>query len=554
MTVNTIYRGVQGNSSAQFALGDAFTTAQNNDDSLNLTKSEYVTNVAALRLLDKTKINNAATKGYYTAGDGGHGQYWYDSADTTSPDNGFTVIVANDGGRWRLLLEQGSANILQAGAKRDGITDNSTSIQTALNSGLLSLVIPDGEFVADNLLMPATFGFVLCGKGVSSKLKQKSSVNPLVRWSTASINYTEGYIKDLTFIGTNGGNNTINTSGVGGLTLKDLYFNNIPTGYSSIYIDGASGVDVHDIRLDNIQIYTNTAGHSGIRLSEYTADTIINNFIMNGNFIADYCLHANSGAKTLQMKNCHPYNAKINIMKLAGTNSDCMFNGVTFDNSLEDLVRIEDGNSRNSFTGCYFEAVNATKSAVVIVDSFNTSFYNTIFQAQVGSASCVKEVGTSRNTQIVGGSLGTAASFTTPFDLIGSQSYATGLNGYNPQGLEYFLAGATTAAQAQNTTQYLGVNGGNSNINATAFVVPYDSILGSAFIAVTSTPAVGQTFTFNVKQGVTTVGTGVISNGSFSVTINVNTTVSKYNQISIESIFSATSGSAFVRYVLNIKS
>lgn len=35
MTISTIYRGVQGNSSAQFAIGDAFTTAQNNDDNLD---------------------------------------------------------------------------------------------------------------------------------------------------------------------------------------------------------------------------------------------------------------------------------------------------------------------------------------------------------------------------------------------------------------------------------------------------------------------------------------------------------------------------------------
>ncbi len=55
MTISTIYRGVQGNSSAQFAIGDAFTTAQNNDDSLNITKPERITNVAALRCLTNPK-------------------------------------------------------------------------------------------------------------------------------------------------------------------------------------------------------------------------------------------------------------------------------------------------------------------------------------------------------------------------------------------------------------------------------------------------------------------------------------------------------------------
>jgi hypothetical protein len=78
MTVNNIYRGIPGDSSAQFNIGDAFTTAQNNDDSLNASKAENVNSVAALRLLDKTKISSAETKGYYTAGGGGAGSYWYD--------------------------------------------------------------------------------------------------------------------------------------------------------------------------------------------------------------------------------------------------------------------------------------------------------------------------------------------------------------------------------------------------------------------------------------------------------------------------------------------
>ena len=128
MTVNTIYRGVQGNSSAQFAIGDAFTTAQNNDDSLNLTKPERVASVAALRLIDKTKIASAETNGYHTAGDGGHGQYWYDSSDTTSADNGFTVIVAADGGRWKLQPVNGGYGIKQAGANGDGVTDNTAAL------------------------------------------------------------------------------------------------------------------------------------------------------------------------------------------------------------------------------------------------------------------------------------------------------------------------------------------------------------------------------------------------------------------------------------------
>jgi hypothetical protein len=134
MTVNNIYRGIPGDSSAQFNIGDAFTTAQNNDDSLNASKPENVNSVAALRLLDKTKISSAETKGYYTAGDGGHGKYWYDASDTTSADNGFTVIVGADGGRWKLQVLGGKYHIKQGGAVGDDSTESRPQIVAMLGA------------------------------------------------------------------------------------------------------------------------------------------------------------------------------------------------------------------------------------------------------------------------------------------------------------------------------------------------------------------------------------------------------------------------------------
>lgn len=553
MTVNTIYRGVQGNSSAQFAIGDAFTTAQNNDDSLNITKPERITNVAALRLLDKTKINSAETNGYYTAGDGGHGEYWYDATDTTTADNSFTVIVGADGARWKLLSEDGEVNVKSFGAVGDGVTDDSVAIQAALNSGTLSVVIPDGTFLCDNLLMPATFGFVLRGNGVSSRLKQKSSANPLIRWSTASINYTEGYIKDLAFIGTNGGNNTINTAGVGGLTLQNLYFTDVPTGYSSVYVNGAAATYVHDTRLKNIQIYSNLAGSAGIRFGALVADTTLDGFVMNGGFTTDYCLLFDSGAVTVRVNNSHPYNAKINVMKMSGSNTNCGFTGVTFDNALSDIIHITSG-SLNIFSNCHIQAVKSGYSGVILVNSSNNTLSNTMFDGAVGSLSCAVETGTSNGNIIVGGNINLAINFATPFSLIGAESYAKGLNGYADFGLMYSFTGCTSTAQAQNTTQFLGANGGQAAMNNTAFLVPHSTLVKTAYIAVVSTPAVGQTFTFNLKNGSTTIGTLVVSNGGFGGTITSNTAVSAYSQISIESIFSATSGSSDVRYSINMLS
>ncbi|KAF7964056.1 hypothetical protein AWV80_02740 [Cupriavidus sp. UYMU48A] len=62
-----------------------------------------VDSVAALRALSKAAYARAFVTGYRAAGDGGGGSYWYDPSDTTSVDNGGTIIVATDGGRWKLL-------------------------------------------------------------------------------------------------------------------------------------------------------------------------------------------------------------------------------------------------------------------------------------------------------------------------------------------------------------------------------------------------------------------------------------------------------------------
>jgi len=89
--------------------------------------------VAELRMVSKVN-KTASTAGYYNAGDGGNGEYWLDSSDTTSADNGFTVIVAADGGRWKLQSVNGSYNSRQSGDTGDttfifGVEDVNLSTQ-----------------------------------------------------------------------------------------------------------------------------------------------------------------------------------------------------------------------------------------------------------------------------------------------------------------------------------------------------------------------------------------------------------------------------------------
>jgi hypothetical protein len=93
--------------------------------------AQVVGTIAELRDLLKTSAStDAHVTGYYAAGDGGGGLYRYDSTDTTSTDNGGTIIVAADGGRWK-LVQIPPTTFRQWGAS-SGAANNYTSLLNAL--------------------------------------------------------------------------------------------------------------------------------------------------------------------------------------------------------------------------------------------------------------------------------------------------------------------------------------------------------------------------------------------------------------------------------------
>lgn len=59
-----------------------------------------VNNITALRSTPHTGSTEVFISGYSTSGDGGSGNYYYNPSDTTSADNGWSIIVSSDGSRW----------------------------------------------------------------------------------------------------------------------------------------------------------------------------------------------------------------------------------------------------------------------------------------------------------------------------------------------------------------------------------------------------------------------------------------------------------------------
>lgn len=101
------------------------------DQVLKLRLNRVVDSINALRSLSSVLYSRAFVTGYYAPHDGGGGAYQYDPSDTTSADNGGSIIVALDGARWKLQFVD-EVNVAQFGAKADGTTDDTTAFVNAI--------------------------------------------------------------------------------------------------------------------------------------------------------------------------------------------------------------------------------------------------------------------------------------------------------------------------------------------------------------------------------------------------------------------------------------
>lgn len=92
---------------------------------------QVVSSIAGIRELSKSQPSKSAfATGYYATGDGGGGSYTLDGSDTTTADDGGSVLVASDGGRWKLQFTQRTLDLKQFGARYG--EDSTPKIQAAI--------------------------------------------------------------------------------------------------------------------------------------------------------------------------------------------------------------------------------------------------------------------------------------------------------------------------------------------------------------------------------------------------------------------------------------
>ena len=142
------------------------------------------------------------------------------------------------------------------------------------------------------------------------------------------------------------------------------------------------------------------------------------------------------------------------------------------------------------------------------------------------------------------------AAWTTPWDLLGANSYVRNIYPYY-YGTPWYFVGVGQAAQNQSTSGvYYGVNGFSTTETNVYYTVPKNTFLESVYVAVTDTPATGQTLTFQmVRNGTPTGSIITISNGSFSGSATLNLSLQQGDRISMVAVFGTiVSTSSQVRF------
>lgn len=177
-----------------------------------------VSSIAALKTVAKTLNTYVFVENYAVTNDKGGGWFILNPNDTVSADNGGTIIVGNDGGRW-YRTQSTNFTVRQFGARGDGVTDDTTAIQNAINAVVSSLggtlEFPQGTYLCGSLTCNVSAGGTLYSPGGAQLLPNGNNVTFFTL--TNSLNLHPFTIDGIQF-----NNNALKTN-VSGVVGSNLY-------------------------------------------------------------------------------------------------------------------------------------------------------------------------------------------------------------------------------------------------------------------------------------------------------------------------------------------
>ena len=181
----------------------------------------YFPTIAALRTHSGAAPTAIWVEGYAAGSDGGEGLFYASSTDTTSADNGGTIIVDGSGIRWYRAFSKSALNVLWFGADPTGAADSQPAFAAALAvSG--NVYAPAGKYEMNSALAyTLPNGIAAChlyGEGPDATILYWPGGQGLTVNMPSASNTV--HIRDLTF-----------TAGVAGGGSRGLLLNYTGTSY-----------------------------------------------------------------------------------------------------------------------------------------------------------------------------------------------------------------------------------------------------------------------------------------------------------------------------------
>lgn len=117
----------------------------------------------------------ACTLGYYSPNDGGAGTYIIRAKQASDVDDGGSVHELANGCVAELVVENGTVNVKQFGAKGDGVADDTERIQRAVDY-CESLYLPNATYMINNdgIHLHSNISFILSSNAVLKKISEAS--------------------------------------------------------------------------------------------------------------------------------------------------------------------------------------------------------------------------------------------------------------------------------------------------------------------------------------------------------------------------------------------
>lgn len=208
-------------------------------------------------MADKTIVR---VLGYAKNGDGGDGKFCLDVSDSSSTDNGGTVLVDASGRRWKRLTDGLVANVCWFGADRTGAVSSAAAVNAAityLNSlgGSVKLFFPSGKYdlkagvtqkiTKDHFSVAGENALLLCEAG------NIFVFDNVVQMRRSAVN---GFTFEYTFP-------TVSTTAVPIICNKVLYLDleniRVMNAPAVFYLDSCSNVTIEDVVGTTANVGTN---------------------------------------------------------------------------------------------------------------------------------------------------------------------------------------------------------------------------------------------------------------------------------------------------------